>query len=712
RSIVSPNLSLVDKNSANLAGATITITNLLDGAAETLAATTTGSIAASYNNGTLTLSGTGTVAQYQQVLRSITYNNTAANPDLADRSIQFVVDDGMSNSNTSILATTTLTFNDAPTATNKTLTTNEDLAKAITAADFGFSDVDSGNTLQKVQITTLPTQGVLEQFNGTNWLSVTNNAEITTTQIAAGLRFTPVANANGTNYASIGFKVSDGLLYSVATNTLTFNVTPVNDVPTAANKTLTTDEDTAKVLTVADFGFSDIDSGDTLQKVQITTLPTQGVLEQFNGTSWVTVASNAEITTAQITAGLRFKPATNANGNNYASLGFKVSDGNAYSAAANTLTFNVNAVNDAPTAANRTLNTDEDTARVLNVNNFGFSDVDSGNTLQKVKIITLPTQGVLEKFDGTNWLAVDSNDEITTGRIIAGWLRFTPAANANGNNYASIGFKVSDGLLFSVATNTLTFNVTPVNDVPTAANKTLTTNEDTAKVLTAADFGFSDVDSGDTLQKVKITTVPTQGVLEQFNGTNWVAVGSNAEITTAQITAGLRFSPVANANGNNYANIGFKVSDGTVFSTNANTLTFNITSVNDAPTGANNTLTTNEDTPKVLIAADFGFSDVDSGNTLQKVQITTLPTQGVLEQFNGTNWVAVTNNAEITTAQITTGLRFSPATNANGTSYASIGFKVSDGNAFSVATNTLTFNVTAVNDAPTVVTPLANITAY
>jgi FG-GAP repeat/FG-GAP-like repeat len=109
--IVDTDLTLVDRNSANLVGATITITNLFDGAAETLSATATGTgITATYTNGVLTLSGTGTVAQYQQVLRSVTYNNTAPAPNITDRNITFVVDDGASNSNTSVLATTTLAF--------------------------------------------------------------------------------------------------------------------------------------------------------------------------------------------------------------------------------------------------------------------------------------------------------------------------------------------------------------------------------------------------------------------------------------------------------------------------------------------------------------------------------------------------------------------------------------------------------------------------
>ena len=41
----------------------------------------------------------------------------------------------------------------------------------------------------------------------------------------------------------------------------------------------------------------------------------------------------------------------------------------------------------------------------------------------------------------------------------------------------------------------------------------------------------------------------------------------------------------------------------------ARTMTVNVTAVNDAPTGANNTVTTLEDTAYTFAAADFGFSD-------------------------------------------------------------------------------------------------------
>ena len=56
---------------------------------------------------------------------------------------------------------------------------------------------------------------------------------------------------------------------------------------------------------------------------------------------------------------------------------------------------------------------------------------------------------------------------------------FAPAQDAEGAGYDSFDFKVHDGTEYSATANTLTIDVTAVQDAPTAADKTVTTNEDT-----------------------------------------------------------------------------------------------------------------------------------------------------------------------------------------------------------------------------------------
>ena len=97
--VIAPNLTVADINSPALVSATVRITNAQRG--DVLAANVSGTpIAQSYNaaNGTLQLTGNATIAQYQQVLDSVTFSSTSDNPTAfganSSRTIEFVVNDG------------------------------------------------------------------------------------------------------------------------------------------------------------------------------------------------------------------------------------------------------------------------------------------------------------------------------------------------------------------------------------------------------------------------------------------------------------------------------------------------------------------------------------------------------------------------------------------------------------------------------------------
>jgi hypothetical protein len=631
--------------------------------------------------------------------------------------------------NTSAVANTitidVTSLNDAPTGTDKTITTLEDREHVFTLADFGFSDVHDSpaNALANVIISTLPAAGSLK-LNG---VVVTANQVISADDIVNGLlTFVPANNGNGNGYASFNFNVQDnggtangGVDTSIATNTLTINVTAVNDAPAGTDKTITTLEDATYTFVAADFGFTDVNDSPANQftNITITALPTAGSL-RLNG---VAVTVNQVISVANITGGLlKFTPATNASGSTYANLGFTVQDdggilngGVNTSAVANTLTIAVTPVNDAPTGANKAVTTLEDTTYTFTTADFGFADANDtpANSLLNVIISTLPATGSLL----LNSVAVTVGQSVSAADIASGFLTFKPADNATGNNQASFNFKVQDnggivdaGVDTSVATYTLSVNVTPVNDAPAGTDKTITTLEDTARTLTVADFGFTDVNDSpaNSLSAVIITSLPTAGSLELNN----VPVITNQVISVADITGGaLKFVPAPGSSGS--ASFGFKVQDnggiadgGVDTSTTANTITVDVTPVNDAPFGTDKTVTAIEDSPYQFTAADFGFTDVNDtpANILANVVITRLPVTGSL-LLSG---VAVTANQVISVANITN-LTFTPATNVNGSGVANFNFKVQDdggtangGLNTSAVANTLTIDVTPVNDAP------------
>ncbi|WP_197462875.1 Ig-like domain-containing protein, partial [Neptuniibacter pectenicola] len=85
---------------------------------------------------------------------------------------------------------------------------------------------------------------------------------------------------------------------------------------------------------------------------------------------------------------------------------------------------------------------------------FGFSDVDSDDTLDHITIKALPTEGIL-KLEGTEIKATGT--DIQASNI--GNLTFTPDSGGTGADYASFKFTVSDGTNDSVTANTATLNV-------------------------------------------------------------------------------------------------------------------------------------------------------------------------------------------------------------------------------------------------------------
>lgn len=104
-------LTVRDRNHTTLIGTLITIANPLDGEFETLTAAVDGTnITATYDSAGLTLTGEDTIANYQQVLRTVVYNNTSSNPDTTERTVEFAIDDGAGFNNNSAVVTTTLSF--------------------------------------------------------------------------------------------------------------------------------------------------------------------------------------------------------------------------------------------------------------------------------------------------------------------------------------------------------------------------------------------------------------------------------------------------------------------------------------------------------------------------------------------------------------------------------------------------------------------------
>ena len=489
---------------------------------------------------------------------------------------------------------------------------------------------------------------------------------------------------------TIGLRVTDSFgATASATGTLV-----VDAPPSGVDGTVTIDEDTTHTFFATDFGFSDPDSGDSLAAVRIDSLPAAGTLT-LNGNP----VAATDVVDATDLGLLVFTPDADANGAGYASFTFSVEDDNgAFAATPSTLTVDVTPVNDPPSGADATVTIDEDTSHTFSAGDFGFTDPDSGDSLAAVRIDSPPAAGTLT-LNGNPVAATDVVDAADLGNLV-----FTPDADANGAGYASFTFSVEDnnGAL-ATSPSTLSVDVTPVNDPPSGIDGTVTIDEDTTHTFAVPDFGFSDPDSGDSLAAVRIDSPPAAGTLT-LNG-NPVAA---TDVVDAADLGNLVFTPDADANGNGYASFTFSVEDDNgAFATSPSTLTVDVTPVNDPPSGADNTVTIDEDTTHTFSATDFGFSDPDSGDNLAAVRIDSLPTAGALT-LDGSP-VAAT---DVVDAADIGNLVFTPDANANGAGYASFTFSVEDDNgAFAASPSTLTVDVTPVNDPPAITSDGGGATA-
>jgi len=463
------------------------------------------------------------------------------------------------------------TYNAPPVANDQSVSTDEDTAKAVTLT---ASDAD-GDTLT-YSIVAGPTNGAL---SGT----------------APALTYTPTANYHGSD--SFTFKVNDGHVDS-NTATISITVTAVNDAPVANARAVTTDEDTAKAITLTG---SDVD-GDTLT-YSVVDGPAHGTLSGTGDTRTYT-------------------PNLNYNGGD--TFTFTVNDGTVNSAPA-TVTITVTPVNDAPVATNDAYTTNEDTALTVAAPGVQSNDIDpDGDTLSAI-VLTYPAHGILDPS------AAD------------GSFTYTPQLNYNGAD--SFSYYVSDGSISSIPA-TVSITVTPVNDAPVANPQGVNAVEDTPILITLTAY---DVE-GDPLT-YSIVASPGHGTL----------TGSGA---------GRTYTPAANYNGPD--TFTFTASDGTLGSNEATVLII-VNPVNDAPVADAQSVTTAEDTAKVITLTG---SDVD-GDTLS-FTVSTNPAHGAL---SGT----------------VPALTYTPAANYNGPD--TFTFKANDGSLDSNEA-TVSITVTAVNDPP------------
>ncbi len=500
--------------------------------------------------------------------------------------------------------------NDLPTLTPliPSQVVDEDVALPIT---FTISDVET--PVNSLSLTAASDNPAL--YSGTG-LSFSGTGSTRT------LLLTPTANAFGT--ANITLSVNDG----TASTLQTFNVrvNPVNDAPTITpilNQTLLEDRSTGSLF----FTVSDVET--PAASLVVTAVSSNPDLISPAGLVLGGTDNNRSITVT---------PTTNASGT--ATVVLAVNDGTVSSLTSFSVV--VQPVNDAPVLdisavpILTTINEDP----VTNLGNTVASLLQTTTTLGTASIITDVDANALQGIavtgldnangswefsvnNGTAWTTLGATSPATARLLAANAdtrIRFVPKPNYNGGSSftfqawdqttgtnGGVGNATTNGRTtsFSLATDTASITILPVNDLPTLSAVNLTLNEDSRITFTDTDFtrSYSDVD-GTPLVALQILSLPTNGSLSLGN----VAVTASQTLAAADINT-LTFTPTSNFFGRD--SFTWNASDGTGFAIAPAAVSLTINPVNDAPSFTLSTTTlsaTVGDTTKTLTNVAGAFS--------------------------------------------------------------------------------------------------------
>jgi hypothetical protein len=575
-----------------------------------------------------------------------TFSGTPTNADIGTIAVKVTASDG-TLSVSDIFNIAVGNTNDPPVIQNVggTVTTAEDTPVLLQALLAQVTDAD-GDTLTMTlgvsggQLT--PSQAILDAIashaltssdsDGTDGtLSVTGSAAAIAAAIQAGITYTPDANVNGLDALDVA--ITDG--QATATASVAINITAVNDAPVTTPVTLAAiaEDSGPRLITQAQLlaNASDVDNP-SLTAVNLQITSGGGSLDNNGDGTWT------------------YHPASNDD--TAVTFSYGVSDGTA--TVATTATLDITAVNDAPVTTPVTL--------AAIAEDSGPRLITQAQLLANASDVDNPSLTAVNLQITSGGGSLDNNGDGT-------WT-YHPASNDD--TAVTFSYGVSDGTA-TVAT-TATLDITAVNDAPSGADKTVSTNEDTAYTFTVGDFGFSDID-GNTLQAVKITTLPAAGTLTN----NGVAVAAGSFIPVADITGGhLVFTPAANANGTGYASFTFQVQDtggtangGVDTDPSANTITIDVTAANDAPvttiTPASYSAT--EQVALSLKNSGLSISDVDAGAS--PVTVTLSVGEGTLTVTAGTSGALVSGSGNPSVTISGTVAQINALLNTDGTSAVS-----------------------------------------
>ncbi|HIF9429190.1 TPA: retention module-containing protein [Photobacterium damselae] len=562
------------------------------------------------------------------------------NPDFnGEDSFTVVVDDGNGGRDTITVTVNVTPVNDAPVGEDVSAETQEETA---VTGQLTATDVDGDNLTFKPGSD--PTNGQVTVNPDGSW------------------EYVPNPDFNGEDSFTVVVDDGNG---GTDTITVTVNVTPVNDEAVIGGDDHQSLIETNEVLTTGGtLTATDVDNPDNSFK------PQEGVSGQYGQFTinsqgeWTFVSNGAldELAEGEVVTD---------------HFVVESIDGTQH-----TITVEIVGTNEGPQAHDDRVTTKEDNAIALDLLS---NDSDVDGTIQITQIAGVELTG------GEQEITVE-NGQI---RVAAdGTLTFVPNANYSGD--VSFDYQITDNH-GATSEATVTIKVMPDNDAPEFDQDSYQFNYDENST------------EGTVIGKVTATDIDSSALnyeISQGNDNGWFQINDKGEITLTE--KGLLAAANDYELGDNEHQLQITVSDGGKQTTVD--VVLNEQNVNEAPTGQNIEITTNEDTAAILSWELFNAQDIDTPDSELCINITKLPANGVVQiQVNG-QWQNITTSTLLTKAMFDNGdVRFVPEfnhssglegsedTGNNGSIYAEFDFVISDGELQSPEYSTV-INVNAVAD--------------
>jgi len=362
-----------------------------------------------------------------------------------------------------------------------------------------------------------------------------------------------------------------------STGTVVVTVTDLNDIPIAGNDNATGTEDTPVTIAISTLLAND----------------SPGLGETTTQTLTLSAGTSASGTVAVVGTNVLFTPATAVNG--IRTFTYIVTDSGTPSlTATGTVTVNLAAVNDAPTARADSVNTNEDTQLVITAASLLANDTPGRPAATDESTQTLSITAV-------------GKPAATTGSVTlaGGNITYVPALNFNGTE--TFTYTVLDSAGAS-STGTVTVTVNPINDAPVAGTDSVVAFKGVTLQISVADLLGND--SAGPANEAGQTPLTITAVSGAVNGT----VSLN---TTTGIIA---FAPAAGFSG--AASFQYTVQDsGPSGGTNVNTGTgtVNVTVRDFVPTQISGKVFVDETNDGIIDNAERRLGGVEvvlTGNAL------------------------------------------------------------------------------------------------